>query len=85
MLTTDGVLRHLEDAQIHDILRDTPTLQAACDQLIDLALDAGGEDNATCVLIRVKQEDGGSSSRPAQLIPSFKPLVHSSVLLCGLL
>ena len=58
MLTTDGVLRHLEDPQIHDVLRDSPSLQAACDQLIDLALDAGGEDNATCLLLRVKQEDG---------------------------
>lgn len=57
MLTTDGVLRHLEDPQIHEVLRDSPTLQAACDQLIDLALDAGGEDNATCVLLRVKRED----------------------------
>jgi len=57
MLTTDGVLRHLEDPQIHDVLRDAPSLQAACDQLIDLALEAGGEDNATCVLIRVKREE----------------------------
>src|SRR5271157_1247758 len=60
MLTTDGVLRHLEDPQIHEALRDAPTLQAACDQLIDLALEAGGEDNATCVLLRVKQEDADS-------------------------
>ena len=57
MLTTDGVMRHLEDPQIHEVLRDSPTLQAACDQLIDLALDAGGEDNATCLLLRVKRED----------------------------
>ncbi|HZD30442.1 MAG TPA: Stp1/IreP family PP2C-type Ser/Thr phosphatase [Candidatus Angelobacter sp.] len=60
VLITDGVLRHLEDPQIHDVLRDTSSLQGACDRLIDLAIDAGGEDNATCVLIRVKQEDGES-------------------------
>lgn len=56
VLTTDGVLRHLEDPQIHDVLRTASSLQAACDQLIELALDAGGEDNATCILIRVKTE-----------------------------
>src|SRR3974390_2483298 len=61
MLTTDGVLRHIEDPQIHDILRDSPTLKAACDQLIDFAVEAGGEDNATCVLVRVKQENGNGS------------------------
>ena len=58
LLTTDGVLRHLEDDQIHDILANTQPLQDACDKLIESALDAGGEDNATCVLIRVKLEDG---------------------------
>jgi len=58
LLTTDGVLRHLEDPQIHDILANTQPLQAACDAVIEGALDAGGEDNATCILIRVKPEDG---------------------------
>jgi len=60
MLTTDGVLRHLEDGQIHDVLSRAPSLQTACDELIDQALAAGGEDNATCLLIRVKHEDPGS-------------------------
>ena len=57
MLTTDGVLRHLEDEQIHEVLQSAATLQDACDQLIQLALDAGGEDNATCILIRVKRDE----------------------------
>jgi serine/threonine protein phosphatase PrpC len=58
LLTTDGVLRHLEDDQIHDILANTKPLQAACDKLIECALEAGGEDNATSVLIRVKSVEG---------------------------
>jgi serine/threonine protein phosphatase PrpC len=59
MLTTDGVLRHLEDQQIHEALAESASLQEACDHMIELALDAGGEDNATCVLIRVKKEESG--------------------------
>ncbi len=62
LLTTDGVLRHLEDPQIHDILANTQPLQAACDKLIEAALDAGGEDNATCIMIGVSQENGDSAS-----------------------
>jgi protein phosphatase len=57
MLTTDGVLRHVEDPQIQDILAAGPSLQAACDAMIEAALDAGGEDNATCILIRVKRDE----------------------------
>ncbi len=57
MLTTDGILRHLEDDQIHDILANTKPLQAACDAVIEAALDAGGEDNATCILIGVRREN----------------------------
>jgi serine/threonine protein phosphatase PrpC len=58
LLTTDGILRHLEDNQIHEILANNPSLPVACDKLIESALDAGGEDNATAILIRVKVEDG---------------------------
>jgi protein phosphatase len=61
LLTTDGVLRHLEDDQIHDILANSELLQAACDKLIEAALDAGGEDNATCILIRVTGQDIGKT------------------------
>jgi PPM family protein phosphatase len=57
LLTTDGVLRHLEDPQIHAILASSGSLQAACDTLIDSALTAGGEDNATCLLISVKGDE----------------------------
>ena len=58
LLTTDGILRHIDDDQIHEILTNTQPLQAACDKLVEAALDAGGEDNATCIMIRVKLENG---------------------------
>lgn len=57
LLTTDGVLRHLEDDEIREILAGTKPLQAACDKLIESALAAGGEDNATSLLIRVTAEN----------------------------
>ncbi len=54
LLTTDGVLRHVDDPEIRAILLQLPSLQAACDTLIDAANEGGGEDNSTCVLIRVR-------------------------------
>ena len=54
LLTTDGVLRHVDDGEIKSILLQLPSLQAACDTLIDAANEGGGEDNSTCLLIRVR-------------------------------
>lgn len=54
LLTTDGLLRHLDDPDIRDILLQLPSLQAACATLIDAANAGGGEDNTTCVLIRAR-------------------------------
>ena len=53
LLTTDGILRHVSDEEIRTILQQLPSLQVACDTLIDAANEAGGLDNSTCLLVRV--------------------------------
>lgn len=58
LLTTDGILRHVEDDEIKNILSQITSLQVACDTLIDAANQGGGEDNATCVLLRVRNFNG---------------------------
>jgi len=67
LLTTDGVLRHVDDAEIRSILLQLPSLQAACDTLVDAANEGGGEDNSTCVLIRVRngQKQEAPKGNPA--------------------
>ena len=55
LLTTDGVLRHIADQEMSAILLQLPSLEAACQTLIDAANEGGGEDNATCVLVRVRK------------------------------
>ena len=54
LLATDGVLRHVEDNVIRDILMQITSLNAACATLIDAANEGGGDDNSTCVLARVR-------------------------------
>jgi protein phosphatase len=61
LLTTDGVLRHVEDNEIRSVLLQLPSLQAACDTLIDAANEGGGEDNSTCMLIRVRNGAAGAN------------------------
>ena len=56
LLTTDGVLRYVADKEIRNILLQLPSLDAACTTLIDAANEAGGEDNSTCLLVRVREK-----------------------------
>ncbi len=55
LLTSDGLTRHLDDAEIGFILSgsNTPSAEEACQQLVDQAKENGGSDNITCVVIRV--------------------------------
>jgi PPM family protein phosphatase len=52
LLCTDGLTDMVADASISKILQACPTAQAACDQLIAAALEAGGKDNVTAALAR---------------------------------
>jgi serine/threonine protein phosphatase PrpC len=53
MLATDGLTKNVPDEKMQAILQSAPTLDDACDQLIAAAKDAGGDDNVTCVLVRI--------------------------------
>ncbi len=52
LLCTDGLTEMVEDDLIASVLREAKSAQTACQNLIDLALGAGGTDNTTVVLAR---------------------------------
>ncbi|OGX60771.1 MAG: serine/threonine protein phosphatase [Paenibacillus sp. RIFOXYA1_FULL_44_5] len=51
MLCTDGLSGLIDDNHIHSVLRSSMHLEAKVDQLVQSALDAGGEDNITVILL----------------------------------
>jgi len=51
LLCTDGLTNMVDDARIAGILGDVDGAQAACDALTAAALDAGGVDNVTLLVI----------------------------------
>jgi PPM family protein phosphatase len=51
LLCTDGLTNMVDDAEIEAILREVEGAQAACDALASAALDAGGVDNITTVVV----------------------------------
>ena len=55
LLCTDGVTDMLTDDEICAVIDNKEPLEASCRALIDAALEHGGVDNATALLLRVKK------------------------------
>ncbi|MFZ5917689.1 MAG: PP2C family protein-serine/threonine phosphatase [Chloroflexota bacterium] len=54
LLCSDGLWGYVSEERIAAIVREAPTPQAACQQLVQQANAAGGEDNITVILVQVK-------------------------------
>lgn len=59
LLCSDGLDRMVTDPEIASVILTRPSADAAVDRLIELALENGGEDNVTVVLLRVQQVHDG--------------------------
>ena len=67
LLCSDGLTDMVEDAQIAEVLvAEREDLEKAGQQLIDLALEAGGKDNVTLLLLRVVAEQRTAREREAR-------------------
>jgi len=53
LLTSDGLTRHVSDAEIASIAGEGIGLEERCAVLVELAKVNGGSDNITCVLLQV--------------------------------
>jgi protein phosphatase len=53
LMTSDGLTRHVDDQEILKIVSSAGDLQQACDALVQAAKDRGGDDNITCLLLRM--------------------------------
>jgi len=56
LLTTDGVHGVLEHAVLCSILANCRSLEDGVKRLIEAALDQGGPDNASCILVRYNRD-----------------------------
>lgn len=63
LLCSDGLTRELSDAQIATVLSGATDAQAAADRLVDLANQAGGEDNITAIVVRYAPKPAGAFAR----------------------
>lgn len=58
VLCSDGLHRYVDSAQLVEILANSETPRRACERLIEIANDAGGEDNVTVIVARPQPEAG---------------------------
>ena len=63
LLTSDGLTGIVPDAEIERLLASAPTPADAVDSLIDAALDAGGHDNVTIVVVDIGTPRPGRRSK----------------------
>lgn len=65
LLCSDGVTAVLFDTVVREVLVGVPEAQAAVDKLIELANEAGGPDNITCIVADVIEVDDAAAAEPA--------------------
>ncbi len=53
LLATDGLTKLVKDDRLREMTSSAPTLDKACEALVAAARAAGGDDNITCLLVRV--------------------------------
>jgi serine/threonine protein phosphatase PrpC len=53
VLSSDGLTRHVRDEEILEIVSSSSSLEQGCAALVEAAKNNGGDDNITCLLLRV--------------------------------
>ena len=74
LLCSDGLTGEIDDNEISKIIRENKVnLNIAASKLIDAANDAGGSDNTTVILVKVKEEIPQSSAVKMEEIITLSP------------
>jgi protein phosphatase len=60
LFCSDGLTKHVSNERIADCLRTMTSARQACEALLQDALDAGGRDNITVVVVRALEKKEGN-------------------------
>lgn len=65
LLCSDGITRHIEDAEIERLFNDEIEPNALCEQMKEICYSRGAEDNLTAVVVRVSSQLADAFAPPA--------------------
>ncbi len=74
MLCSDGITRHVSDAEICTLLSRGEDLDDVCERLKDLVYERGAEDNMTAVVVRVGDFKAPAKEAATEEMPSLDTL-----------
>ena len=72
VLCTDGLVRHVDEERIRRVVQSRAE-QAAADELVRLANEAGGTDNVTVVVVRIGAEPADGEATLSSLLGETRP------------
>lgn len=78
LLCSDGITEYVQEHEVGEVLSTSPSPARAAQRLIDLALERGGGDNATALVVRVLE--AGETARPSELLRREEQAIHACPL-----
>jgi len=78
LLCTDGLTCMVSDATLLQILKENTTIQEKGEQMLSLAIKAGGIDNVTLQLVQVSNSPHQQSVFESKNVPPREPVVNEN-------
>ncbi len=78
LLCSDGITEYVQEHEVGEVLTTMPSPARAAQKLVEIALERGGGDNATALVIRVLE--AGETPRPAELLRRENQAIHACPL-----
>ena len=78
LLCSDGITRHIDDAELEQLFNDEIEPQALCEQMRSICYNRGAEDNLTAVIVRVSSQIADTFSAPQVVEPIAETAPASS-------
>jgi len=78
LLCSDGITEYCQEAEIGEVLTTQPSPARAAQRLVEMALQRGGGDNATALVVKVVE--AGETARPSELLHRENKAVNACPL-----
>lgn len=78
LLCSDGITEYVQENEVGEVLTTSPSPARAAQRLVEIALQRGGGDNATALVVRVLE--AGETARPAEMLRKEEEAIYSCPL-----